>query len=204
MVVGVVLAAGSGTRIGVPKALLRTDQEDESFLRRACAVLREGGTDAVIAVINAECLDEVALPPGVEVAVNHDPARGQLSSLQVALTAVDEAHAECEAAVVLPVDVPLVTAETVARLIGEWRRRRPAVARPSRGARHGHPVVFDRSLFAELLTAPASASAKPIVRRYSTPAGDVAVDDDGAFIDVDTVDDYVRAFQRLPAKAVIR
>ena len=72
---------------------------------------------------------------------------------------------------------------------------RSAGSRPGRGAgRHGHPVIFDRTLFAELRCADPAAGAKPVVRAHEAQAADVIVDDPGAFTDVDTPEDYLRAF----------
>ena len=83
---------------------------------------------------------------------NPDPSRGQLSSL---LTAMDAAIApETEALVVTLVDVPLLTAETVQRVVAEWRRTHAPIVRPAIGESHGHPVVFDRRMFEELRAAP--------------------------------------------------
>ncbi len=200
MIAGIVLAAGSGTRIGYPKGLLRTGRGDESFLQRACAVLRESSLDTVIAIVPPE-LEAVAarLAAGARVLVNEDPRRGQLSSLQIALAALEPA---VEAVVVLPVDVPLVRAETIRALISRWVAARPAVVRPTRGLQgteHGHPVLFDRAVFNELAGAALSEGAKPVVHRHASAAGDVPIDaDEGAFIDIDTAEEYHRAFGRLP------
>ena len=70
------------------------------------------------------------------------------------------------------------------------RGRRADVVRPVRGALHGHPVLIDRRLFAELRTADPDTGAKPVVRAHVSPAGYVEVEDAGAFADVDTPADY--------------
>jgi CTP:molybdopterin cytidylyltransferase MocA len=47
-------------------------------------------------------------------------------------------------------------------------------------------------LFEAIRHAEPSLGAKPVVRAHASPAGDVTVDDPGAFLDVDTRDDYER------------
>ena len=79
-----------------------------------------------------------------------------------------------------------------------WRPRAPIV-RPVRGEEHGHPVLIDRSLFGALRAADPSTGAKPIVREHVSPAGDVVVDDDGAFIDIDTPEEYARVLGHSPS-----
>jgi CTP:molybdopterin cytidylyltransferase MocA len=61
-----------------------------------------------------------------------------------------------------------------------------------RGDQHGHPVLIDRSLFDLLRRADPHRGAKAVVRAHATPAGDIQVDDDGAFDDIDTPVEYER------------
>lgn len=203
MVAGIVLAAGRGERIGQPKAWLRTGRVGECFLSRASDLLASAGAEPVLVVIapgDEQAVHRVA--PRAIVVVNRAPERGQLSSLQAAIRM--KQVGPCDAVVVLPVDVPLVSAATVQLLLDRWRRSRAPVARPVSGGRHGHPVIFSRELFVPLLEADLSAGAKPVVRAHASSAGDIAVDDEGAFTDIDTVEDYVRAFGRLPERVQVR
>ncbi len=122
-------------------------------------------------------------------------AQGQLSSLLAGLDAIDDP--QLEAALVTPVDVPLVSAETVAAVIGAWRRTRAPIVRPalSLGAgasRHGHPVIFDRTVFEALRSADPNVGAKAVFARYRDRVLNVEVNDPGAFEDIDTPEDYER------------
>lgn len=194
MIPAVILAAGLSTRMrGRTKALLPLPDGD-SFLRRIVGTLAAAGVDDVVAVIGheqdkvARHLAESALP--VRVVVNPRYQEGQLTSLLAALDAIDRPGVE--AMMMTLVDVPLVSPETVRVVLERYRDRRPPVVRPVRGDEHGHPVVLDRRLFGPLRAADPSAGAKPIVRAYVSRAGDVEVDDDGAFNDIDTPDAYHR------------
>jgi molybdenum cofactor cytidylyltransferase len=90
------------------------------------------------------------------------------------------------------VDVPLVAASTVRAVLERYRATRAPIVRPVRGAQHGHPVLIDRSVFAELRRADPASGIKPIVRARAGASGDVPVDDDGAFLDIDTPAEYSR------------
>ena len=58
------------------------------------------------------------------------------------------------------------------------------------GTRHGHPVLIDRRLFDAIRQADPEQGAKPVIRAHASAAGDVEVDDEGAFLDVDTPEEY--------------
>jgi len=197
MLVGIVLAAGASTRMGRIKALLPVDATGETFLSRIVRTLREAGVEDVVVVTgyHREPVEEEVERWETSVRVVHNPAhdQGQLTSLQAAIRLVDRPGVE--AIVVTLVDVPLVTKATITRLITEYRRTHAAFVRPvNRRGQHGHPVIFDRRLFAEVLSAKGEEGAKPIVRgQIACGAGiEVPIDDDGAFQDVDTPDQYQR------------
>ena len=115
--------------------------------------------------------------------------QGQLSSLLAGLDAIDDPL--LEAAVVTLVDVPLVRSSTVAEVIAAWRRTRAPIVRPGRRRhRHGHPVIFDRSIFADLRSADPDTGAKAVFAIHRDRIFNVEVKDAGAFEDIDTPADY--------------
>ena len=118
---------------------------------------------------------------------NADYEQGQLSSLLTGLRVVDRPGVV--AVLVTLVDVPLVSEATVRAVIDRYRETRAPIVRPVRGDEHGHPVLIDRSLFDALRQADPAVGAKAIIRANVSPAGDVSVDDPGAFADADTPDD---------------
>ena len=101
-----------------------------------------------------------------------------------------------EALVLALVDVPFVSVETVKAVVTAYRSRRAPIVRPARSGEHGHPVIIDRALFDELRRADLSTGAKPVVRARASEIMNVPVDDDGAFQDVDTPDEYARALKK--------
>ncbi|MBI3490364.1 MAG: nucleotidyltransferase family protein [Acidobacteria bacterium] len=193
----IVLAAGRSSRMGRAKASLPLDG-DETFLTRIVRTFLDAGVDDVVVVVGHEA-DEIVgtfaasgLP--ARFVVNRDYDGGQLTSLVAGLGVVDRPGVM--AVLVTLVDVPLVAVETVRAVVDCYRRTHAPIVRPTWGARHGHPLLIDRSLFAELRAADPSTGAKPIVRAHASPAGDIAIEDEGAFLDIDTEDDYRRALSQ--------
>ena len=124
MIAGIILAAGFSSRMGQPKALLPVGPGGETFVLHLVGTLRQAGLAPVLVVAGVDALrirDALACAtPPVQVAVNRDPSRGQISSLVTALDAVGHPHVE--AVLVVPVDHPLVSVETVRRLVEAYRR----------------------------------------------------------------------------------
>jgi molybdenum cofactor cytidylyltransferase len=187
----IVLAAGRSTRMGRPKALLRTSDEGETFVERLLSTLVAGGIDDVVVVAGTEAAAiEERIGLRARIVVNPEVDRGQLSSMLVGLAVVDRPGVM--AAMMTPVDQPFVSEATVRLLVDTWRRLRAPIVRPVRDDRHGHPVIFDRSTFDALRRADPSEGAKAVVRAHAARLCDVVVEDAAAFEDIDTPADYER------------
>lgn len=189
-----VLAAGRSSRMGRAKATMPIG--DDTFLTRIVRTFLDAGVDDVVVVVGheAESIVDAFARSGLPArfVVNRDYDRGQLSSLLAGLSAVDRPGVS--AVLVTLVDVPFVSADTVRVVLDTYRRTHAPIVRPTSGSRHGHPLLIDRSLFDELRAADPSEGAKPVVRAHASAGGDVAVADEGAFTDIDTGEDYRRAF----------
>src|SRR5256885_7624279 len=154
MIPALVLAAGRSSRMGRAKATLPLEGGD-SFLTRIVRTFLDAAVDDVVVVVGHEADAIVAafassgLP--ARFVVNRDYDRGQWSSLVAGLAVVDRPGVA--AALVTLVDVPLVKTSTVRAVLDCYARTRVPVVRPTSGVRHGHPLLVDRSLFAELRTA---------------------------------------------------
>lgn len=179
--------------MGRPKALLPLGGGD-TFLTRIIRSFLDAGVDDVVVVLGYEkdaiaaSLLESGLP--ARLVVNDAYETGQLSSVLRGLNAIDRPGVS--AMLLTLVDVPLVQPSTIRAVVDRYRSAGAPIVRPVRGSEHGHPVLIDRSVFAELRTADPAAGAKPIIRAHVTSGGNVAVDDDGAFIDIDTPEEYSR------------
>jgi len=195
----IVLAAGKSSRMGRPKATLPLDADDvdavdsrgDTFLTRIIRTFAAASVEDIVVVVGHDAdaivasLSNIAVP--VRIVENPDYEQGQLSSLVAGLRVVDRPGVV--AALVTLVDVPLVGEATVRAVLERYRKTQARVVRPVRGRDHGHPVLVDRSLFDAIRHADPSLGAKPIIRANVSAAGDVEVDDPGAFADFDTPED---------------
>jgi molybdenum cofactor cytidylyltransferase/nicotine blue oxidoreductase len=137
MIAGLVLAAGAGTRMGMPKALV----EDESgpWLVRAVQALGDGGCDDVTVVLGASADQAAELVEGTPVVVAEDWAEGMGASLRAGLRAL--AGTDATAVLVTLVDLPDVGAPVVRRLL-DREVDAGTLVRASYDGVPGHPVLI--------------------------------------------------------------
>ena len=193
-VAGVILAAGSSTRMGKPKALL--DAGGATFAARLVDTLARGGCAPVVVVADSGAgpvADEVAQTPACLV-VNPDGRGGQLGSLRVALAELGRAADPPAAIVFTPVDNPAVAPATIGALIGAWQASRPAIAAPEYRGKRGHPVLVDMAIASEFLEAGLPEGARTVVRRDPARVLRVPVDDPAILDDLDTPGRYGERF----------
>jgi CTP:molybdopterin cytidylyltransferase MocA len=180
VVTGIVLAAGSGSRMGQPKAGLELN--GQTLLVRALQTLSAAHCHPLVAVLGA-----TQPPKGwyARTSFVHNPdwESGMASSLRVGLAA-----ATGRAAVVALVDQPGITAECIARLIDSHRPGFASVATFDGEMRT--PVLFDRALWDEVAASvTGDAGARYWLRRNVARVIPVACDDVADPSDLDLPDD---------------
>ncbi|WP_104134334.1 NTP transferase domain-containing protein [Cryobacterium sp. Y62] len=210
-VAGLVLAAGAGSRYGMPKALVH-DGAGRSWLQHAVDVLAEAGCSPVIVVLGARWAEAAALldagdddptsapvrgkdrpPASVRIVQATDWAEGLSASLRAGLRCAIE-QPDLTAIAVIPVDVPDLNAATVARMISTNFGTTAApgatvlsanTLRQARFARQpGHPVVIGRQHWTPLIdTLAGDTGARPYLRAH--PVEHIECGDLGTGVDVD-------------------
>jgi len=187
---GLVLAAGEGSRLGRPKALVAVD--GELLVDRAIRVAHEAGLHPVVVVLGAAAAD-VVRSAGLDravVVVNDGWREGIGASLRCGLTALTDQRAA--AAVVLLVDQPAVGAETVRRLLPAWRDGAVAVAASYKGAVRNPVLLGAASWPGVMAQAIGDTGARGWLREHDEQVVTVACDDLGSEADIDTIADLQR------------
>lgn len=198
---GVILAAGSSSRLGSPKQLLPLAGVPllTHVLRNASA----SQLDEVILVLGHEA-DRIAAAVGdwgQRLVVNAGYAQGQSSSLRAGLLALDPA---ADAALFLLGDQPRVGPEVIDTLIAAYHAGAGPILVPEYGGQGGNPILFARSLFPQLDRVSGDEGARGVVRAHAAEVVAVPVSDDPPPPDVDTEEDYAALQSSWPPPARVQ
>lgn len=181
---GLLLAAGGGSRLGRPKALV--EFRGEPLVRRGVRLLRQGGCDRVTVVVGA-AVDQVRrlIDGDTRIVENPQWSSGMGGSLRTGLDALHGAPA----AVVALVDQPLVGPAAVRLLIDAWRGG-AVIAVAAYGPALRNPVLFDASAFAEAWrSAEGDQGGRALLRERAEWVQRVPCDAVASPRDIDTAED---------------
>ncbi|MFC4451771.1 nucleotidyltransferase family protein [Halorussus aquaticus] len=218
MILGALLAAGTGARFGDgtesrsdDRNKLLADLDGKPVVTRAARTLTESSLDAAVAVVghDREAVER-ALPDGIETVANPDYGRGQSASVRRAVAVARERGAD--AAVFALGDMPCVEVATVEAILREYRDGRgddvhdsrggtPGIVAPRHEGRRGNPVLFDARYFDELDRVEGDAGGRALLE--SDPVTWVEVADPGVHRDVDTERD-LRDLRRRQSESASR
>jgi molybdenum cofactor cytidylyltransferase len=180
--------------MGRDKALLL--YRGRTFLETIAAKLNDAGIKRVAVVLghHAESVQQAVNLAGLQVVVNPDYQRGQTSSLQAGLAALQKAISEggeaLDAIVLCLVDHPAFEVATVSALLKTFERTAAPVVIPTLGGRRGHPVLIARPLFGPLLRLGEGEGANTVIRAWGDRTEYFEVGDAGILIDVDDPETY--------------
>jgi molybdenum cofactor cytidylyltransferase len=188
-VAGILLAAGTSSRMGSNKLLFELD--GESVLRGTVKRALAGGLSPLVVVLGHESDKSVRELEGLpcEWALNPLYEQGINSSLKSGVMAVQGFKAQ--AAMVLLADMPFVTPEMIAAMIDRYRTSTaPLVISDYEGV-NAPPMVYDRSLFMELLMMTGEGCGRQVVKRHRSEA-EVIPWPVAALADIDVPEDFAR------------
>jgi molybdenum cofactor cytidylyltransferase len=184
-VAALVLAAGRSTRMGGPNKML-AELGGKPIVRHTVEAVLASQARPVVVVTGHEGDRVAAAIKGLDVKRVHNPdyAEGLSTSLKAGIGALP---ADTDVAAIALGDMPEVTGALIDKLAQAINPARGAlVAVPTRGGRHGNPVVWSRRFFEDLARLEGDTGARHLIAQQSEAVVEVPVDDDAAFLDIDT------------------
>jgi len=187
MINAIVLAAGESRRMGKLKPLLRF--KDKTFLDQIISALRASDADRITIVLGAgaEIIKNSIDLSGTNIVINKDYKKGQLSSLTAA---IKDTPQETDAILVCLVDNPFITKEVINKIIAKFKETNNPIIVPVFNRQRGHPTLFSRSLFSELVNAPKEQGARYVLYSNAENVLELEISEGTILMGIDTLEDY--------------
>ena len=182
-IAGIVLAAGTSSRMGRNK-LIETVR-GKPLITKAVDAALASRLDPLLVVTGHQADKIAAALDGTPVALVHNErfTEGLSSSLRTGLAAVPE---DCDGAMILLGDMPDITPALIDRLIAAFASGSICVA--ATGKRRGHPVLWARRFFGELMTLTGDKGARELLQAHTNQVLEIEAGDGAPLADIDTVE----------------
>ena len=181
----IVPAAGLSLRMGREKVLLRAGET--SILERVLSTLAAAGVVDRIVVLRPDLPEAAgaARLAGARVVWNERPREEMLLSVRLGIAGLPN---DVDAFYVWPADHPAVLSGTLDLLAR--RAAREKVILPVHQGRRGHPALVGADLIEAIGAIPAGEGLRHLWRMRPEALTEVAVEDPGILVDLDTPEDY--------------
>jgi molybdenum cofactor cytidylyltransferase len=188
----IILAAGKGERFGQPKQNLIF--QNQTLLQRAIATASGSVCRPIVVVTGAHADLIEILPdnPEVKMIFNTQWAEGMASSIRTGIEAL-KGCSNIDSALILLCDQPMVTSVLINRMLQEQKISGKAIVACSYNNTLGVPVLFDHTIFEELLSLTGHEGAKQILKHYTDDVATIPFEEGS--IDIDIPEDYERLIQ---------
>lgn len=183
----VILAAGKSSRLGQPKQLLPFKGK---YLINHCIKVAQKVSDTVIVVTGAEHerIDPVIQETGVLSTFNEQWEEGMASSIRHGLSTAITQSENPDQVIFMVCDQPFVTEVLLESLLTKHASSGKDIVGSSYAGITGTPVLFDKTVFPELMELRGDVGARKIIIRDQERV--CSVEFALGNVDMDTADDY--------------
>ena len=178
----ILLAAGMSRRMGAANKLL-LPLDGVPIIRHAALALVDAGLNEIVVVTGADAGEVTAALKGLPLSFIHNPAyeAGMGSTIAAAANAFEAGRS----LLICLGDMPCVAPATIAALLVDGDPGE-AIRIPVSQGRRGHPVHFGALYLTAVQKLTGDTGAREIVRANASLVREVAVEDPGILVDVDT------------------
>jgi len=187
---GALLAAGKSERIGKNKLLLPFGKH--TVIEESLFQLTESGLDEIVVVTGFQMekirkLIEDRFGKKIKVVYNENYNAGRGESIKCALRNIDE---RSDAILFMVADKPSIKSDLIKKALDEFKRKSPLILYVQTPNGRGHPVIFSKALFDDLMEFEGEPTGNAIFEKYRDDT--IVIEDESPQIDIDTIEDYNR------------
>lgn len=203
----IILAAGSSSRMGSGRHKLLLPLRDRPVLAHVLdAVLASQARPVVLLLGHQAELVRAHIASYITrfdlgIIENPDYLQGMSTSMRLGIQTLQTygytkyQDKEVDSALVLLGDQPLITAQHIDTLIATYRTTGKSIIAPTYEGKRGNPILFDASLFPELLEITGDEGGRSVLERHREEIFTVEMGSPLANIDVDTWEAYQRVVE---------
>ncbi len=195
---GIILAAGTSTRLGQPKQLLRL--KGKYILERVLDAALNSTLDKIVLVLGdahqkiLHVLGEKLQHAKLQVEINPHYQKGQSQSLRVGLSKIKDDFA---AVMFLLGDQPMLNSATINILLERFWAAGKDVCVPIYRGKRKTPAIFGRRFYTQLMDIKGDMGARKIIQAHPDRVLTVEIDDPLCFWDIDTPQDFEKLKKKL-------
>ena len=188
-IAAVILAAGTSSRMGEAKQLLRLGKS--TLLEQVIDNVESSGVNDIVVVLGHEASKvlESTARKNFRTVVNDAYREGMGTSLRAGLS---DLPSEIDAALVVLADQPFVRPETIKLLMDQYRNSDAQIVIPMYRGFRGNPVLLDRSIFPEVMALEGDIGCRAVFGNHLEGIVKTPVEDLGILLDLDSKEDLER------------
>jgi len=192
-IAGIILAAGSGVRMGKTKQLLPF--KNKPLLSHVIENARQSNLYETVVVLGhrADEIKKTVDFSGTKTIINSEYLKGQSTSL---IKGLENISSVCDAAMFLLGDQPLITPSTLNTIIQAFITSKSPITIPYYNNMRGNPVIIAKALFHELKLLSGDTGPRILFKKFQKSILKVQVSDNVILIDVDTKADYKKLISK--------
>jgi molybdenum cofactor cytidylyltransferase len=185
---GAVLAAGTSSRMGCNKLLLR--YKGYTVIERVLDGISGCALDEIVVVTGferdrIEKLVKTKYKGRIKIVYNKSFRFGRAESIKCAVRNIGE---QADAILFMVADKPTVGEHLINRAVSEFKKKSPEILYVKTPAGRGHPIIFSKELFDELMFLEGDQVGEGLIARHKDDV--VELTSGESQIDIDTIEDY--------------
>ncbi len=155
-----IMAAGNAARFGENKLL--AEVEGKPLIAHALDAVPQELFDRIVVVTQYPQIVSLAHERGFQTIINDRPQEGIALTIRLGT----QAMADCDGILYLVADQPLLSRESISRIVQAWKENPTFIVGAASGDRRGNPNLFPARFFPELTTLHGERGGSRIISKH--------------------------------------